>query len=123
MHGKQKTDVAIIAKNNQSKLKNINIHAHFHIHYKDHTLHIISCKILHTKYLISCTAIPNNNSLVDFHWGEHYFYHLLKNPNSLKSMIDYEKFRSQLTEEKCIHISDYKTPFIIVSENLTEVFT
>ena len=38
-------------------------------------------------------------------------------------MIDYENFRRQLTEEKCIDISNFKTPFVMVSENNTEVFT
>ena len=37
-------------------------------------------------------------------------------------MIDFKKFIRHLSEEKCINITDFKTPFVVVSEDLSEVF-
>ena len=122
MDKKQLTDKPIIVTIDKKNLKT-NTDAHCHIHYKDHILQILNCKTLHNKYLITCTADLNNKTLVDFHWGEHHFYRLQADPISLHSKIDFKKFIRQLTEEKCIHISDFRTPFLIVSEDLTEVFS
>ena len=125
MDKKQKSEVAIVVEcpNSKIKYKQLNLHAHCHIHYNNDTLHLLDCRTYHKKFLIACTAIKNNNTLVSLHWGEHYFYHLLKKPITLHSMIDYENFKRQLTEEKCIAISEFKTPFVKVSENNTEIFT
>ena len=38
-------------------------------------------------------------------------------------MIDYENLRRQITEEKCIDISKFNAPFVIITENNTEIFT
>ena len=125
MDKEPKSELAIVVEcpNNRNKYKQLNIHAHCHIHYNNDTLHLLSCRTYHKKYLIACTAIRNNNTLVDLHWGEHYFYHLLKKPITLHSMIDYENLRRQITEEKCINISKFNTPFVIISENNTKIFT
>ena len=124
MDKEPKSEVAIVVEcpNNRNKYKQLNIHAHCHVHYNKDTLHLHNCRTYHKKYLIACTAIKNNNTLVDLHWGEHYFYHLLTKPITLQSMIDYENLRRQITEETCIDISKFKTPFLIVSENNTEIF-
>ena len=84
------------------------------------TLHLLNCRTYHQKHLIACTAIKSNNTLVD--WGEHYFYHLLTKQITFQSMIEYENLRRQITEETCIDISKFKTPFVIVSENNTKIF-
>ena len=125
MDKEPKSEVAIVVEcaNNRNRCKQLNIHANCHIHYNNDTLHLLNCRTYHKKYLIACTAIRNNNTLVDLHLGEHYFYHLLKKPITLQSMIDYEILRRQITEEKCIDISKFNTPFVIISENNNEIFT
>ena len=119
-----KSEVAIVVEcpNKRNKYKQLNIHAHCQLHYNNDTLHLLNCRTYHKKYLIACKTIKNNNTLVDLHWGEHYFYHLLTKPIALQSMIDYENLRRQITEEKCIDSSKFKTPLVIVSENNTEIF-
>ena len=117
------TDKPIKVTVNKKKIKNSNTHAHCHIHYKDHILQILNCKSLHNKYLITCTALLNKKTIVDFYWGEQHFYRLQEDPISLQSMMDFEKFIRQLREKKFINISDFKTPFLIVSEDFTEVFS
>ena len=49
----------------------------------------------------------NSEQEVDFHWGEHRFFLLQNKPVSLQSMIDFEKFTRQLSEEKCINVTDF----------------
>ena len=125
MDKEPKSEVAIVVEcpNNRNKYKQLNMHAHCHIHYKNDTLHLFNFRTYHKKYLTACTAIKNNNILVDLLWGEHYFYHLLTKLITLQSMIDYENLRRQITEEKCIDISKFKRPFVIDSENNTKIFT
>ena len=127
MDNKHNSEVAIVVEcpNNRNKYKQFNIHADCHIHYNNDTLHLFNCRTYHQKYLIACTAIKNNNILVDLHCGEHYFYHVLKKPITLQVYDDLydENLRRQITEEKCFYISKINTPFVIISENITEIFS
>ena len=43
--------------------------------------------------------------------------------NTKMFMIDYENLRRQITEERCFDNSKFNTPFVIISENNTEIFT
>ena len=90
MDKEPKSEVTIVVEcpNHRNKYKQLNTHAHCHIHYNSDTLYLINCRTYHKKYLIACTAIKNNNTLVGLHWGEHYFYHLLRKQITLQSMLD-----------------------------------
>ena len=52
----------------------------------------------------------------------YHFLHLQNKRINLQSMIEFEKFIRQLSEEKWINIKDFNTRFVVVSEDLTEFF-
>ena len=72
MDKEPKSEVAIVFEcpTNRNKYILLNIHAHCHIHYNNNALHLLNCRTYHKKYLIACTAVRNNNTLVDLSLGE-----------------------------------------------------
>ena len=91
---KSEVDIVVECPNNRNKYKQLNIRAHCHIHYNNDTLHLLNCRTYHKKYIIACTANKNNNTLVDLHWGEHYF---LSPTDKTNHVTVYDRLRESQT--------------------------